>query len=224
MRRSPHSVAFAQDNGGVATTRRAVWTENRERLIETARTMFAERGYRGTTTRDLALAAGVAEPTLFRHFPSKAALFDAAVLSPVHDFLHEFVERHRAHPIGERDVYEATRSFYSELYAELTRDSPLLIAVVAALAFEESDTELTTTLQPKLRGLLSGLDEHFADEFGTRRFGIDSSLALRIMFGSVLGLAVHGEWLFADGPPDADRLVDAMTLLTVSGLTGGGQR
>ena len=224
MRRSFESAALVADNATVPPARRAVWTENRERLIAAARVMFAERGYRGTTTRDLALAAGVVEPTLFRHFPSKAELFDAAVVAPLHDFLHAFVERQRERPIGTRDVYEATREFYAVLYAELTRDARQLIAVVAALAFEESDTELVTTLRPKLRALLSELDEHFAREFGARGFAIDPGLALRMMFGAVIGLAVHGDWLFAEGaPPDAERLIETMVLLTVSGLTGGGQ-
>lgn len=204
-------------------TRRAVWTENRERLIDAAREMFSARGYRGTTTRDLAVAAGIAEPTLFRHFPSKAELFDVAVVEPVHDFLHEFVERHRQHPIGSRDVHEATRSFYSELYTELAGDARLLIALVAALSFDESDTELMTTIRPKLQNLLTGLDQHFAREFGSRGFAIDPGIGLRIMFGAVLGLSVHGDWLFPDGQrPDADHLIDQMTTLTVSGLTGEG--
>jgi AcrR family transcriptional regulator len=36
--------------------------------------LFARRGYDGTTTRDLAEAANVAEGTLFRHFPNKKAI------------------------------------------------------------------------------------------------------------------------------------------------------
>jgi AcrR family transcriptional regulator len=36
--------------------------------------LFASRGYDGTTTRDLASAAGVAEGTLFRHFENKKAI------------------------------------------------------------------------------------------------------------------------------------------------------
>jgi len=49
--------------------------ERRRQLLEVAATLFAERGYRGTTTADLAAAAGVSEPIIYRHFESKLALF-----------------------------------------------------------------------------------------------------------------------------------------------------
>ncbi len=45
-----------------------------ERILKAAQKLFARRGYGGTTTRDLAQAAGIAEGTLFRHFESKKAI------------------------------------------------------------------------------------------------------------------------------------------------------
>jgi AcrR family transcriptional regulator len=48
--------------------------ETRTRILEAAQRLFARKGYDGTTTRDLALAAGVAEGTLFRHFTNKKAI------------------------------------------------------------------------------------------------------------------------------------------------------
>lgn len=44
------------------------------KILKAAQRLFARRGYGGTTTRDLAQAAGVAEGTLFRHFESKKAI------------------------------------------------------------------------------------------------------------------------------------------------------
>lgn len=49
-------------------------SETRSRILKSALRLFARRGYDGTTTRDLADAAGVAEGTLFRHFPNKKAI------------------------------------------------------------------------------------------------------------------------------------------------------
>lgn len=49
-------------------------TETRQRILQAAQHLFACRGYDGTTTRDLASAAGVAEGTLFRHFENKKAI------------------------------------------------------------------------------------------------------------------------------------------------------
>jgi AcrR family transcriptional regulator len=44
------------------------------KILAAALRLFSQRGYGGTTTRDLAEAAGVAEGTLFRHFESKKAI------------------------------------------------------------------------------------------------------------------------------------------------------
>lgn len=50
----------------------------RERLLEAARELFTTTGYHDTTTPILARRAGVAEGTIYRHFPSKQALLNAA--------------------------------------------------------------------------------------------------------------------------------------------------
>ena len=49
-------------------------TETSARILKAARRLFARKGYDGTTTRDLAQAAGIAEGTIFRHFPNKKAI------------------------------------------------------------------------------------------------------------------------------------------------------
>jgi AcrR family transcriptional regulator len=53
--------------------------ETRTRILQAAETLFAKRGFEGTTTRDLAQAVGVAEGTLFRHFPTKKAILTEVV-------------------------------------------------------------------------------------------------------------------------------------------------
>ena len=50
----------------------------RDRLLEAARELFTTAGYHDTTTPILAMRAGVAEGTIYRHFPSKQALLNAA--------------------------------------------------------------------------------------------------------------------------------------------------
>jgi AcrR family transcriptional regulator len=51
--------------------------ERREAIIKAVRQVFAEKGFHGTTTRELAEAASVSEALLFKHFPTKEALFGA---------------------------------------------------------------------------------------------------------------------------------------------------
>jgi AcrR family transcriptional regulator len=53
--------------------------ERRLHLIETAIRLFTDGSYRGTTTAEIARAAGVSEPILYRHFASKRALYLAAL-------------------------------------------------------------------------------------------------------------------------------------------------
>lgn len=53
--------------------------QRREQLLDTAVTLFAERGYGGATTAELAKAAGVTEPIIYRHFRSKKDLFIAVI-------------------------------------------------------------------------------------------------------------------------------------------------
>jgi TetR/AcrR family transcriptional regulator len=49
--------------------------ERRAALLDCACETFARGSYRGTTTAELAAAAGVTEPVLYRHFDSKRALY-----------------------------------------------------------------------------------------------------------------------------------------------------
>ncbi|MBK6316721.1 MAG: TetR/AcrR family transcriptional regulator [Blastocatellia bacterium] len=49
----------------------------REQLIGVAVDLFSRKGFSGTTTKEIAAAAGVTEALIFRHFPTKDALYDA---------------------------------------------------------------------------------------------------------------------------------------------------
>jgi AcrR family transcriptional regulator len=51
----------------------------RDQLLEAAAQLYAEAGYRGATTRRIAVKAGVNEITLFRQFGSKDALIREAI-------------------------------------------------------------------------------------------------------------------------------------------------
>jgi AcrR family transcriptional regulator len=53
--------------------------ERREALVDTALRVFSAGSYRGTTTAEIARAAGVSEPILYRHFESKRDLYLACI-------------------------------------------------------------------------------------------------------------------------------------------------
>lgn len=52
---------------------------SRERILEAAARVYAKHGFRGATTRLIAIEAGVNEVTLFRTFGSKGALLEAVL-------------------------------------------------------------------------------------------------------------------------------------------------
>src|SRR5438270_5735446 len=58
--------------------------DRRTQLLEIALNFFAKKGFNGTTTKEIAAAAGVTEAIIFRHFPSKQALYTAVL-----DYHHE---------------------------------------------------------------------------------------------------------------------------------------
>lgn len=80
--------------------------DRRAQLIDVALDVFSRKGFRGATTKEIAAEAGVTEAIIFRHFPSKEALY-AAVL----DSRLASAERRRRHAelgaLMERDDDEA---------------------------------------------------------------------------------------------------------------------
>jgi TetR/AcrR family transcriptional regulator len=54
-------------------------SERRRQILDAAAALFAESGFTGTTTRQIAAAVGISETLLFRHFPSKDALYAASL-------------------------------------------------------------------------------------------------------------------------------------------------
>jgi TetR/AcrR family transcriptional regulator len=53
--------------------------DRQRQLLEAALNVFSRRGFKGTTTKEIAAAAGVTEAIIFQHFPSKEALYSAVL-------------------------------------------------------------------------------------------------------------------------------------------------
>src|SRR5260221_5690416 len=70
--------------------------ERRAAIIKAVRQVFAEKGFDGTTTRELAAAAGGSEALLFKHFPNKEALYSAMQLSRCNERDIDQIERLKA--------------------------------------------------------------------------------------------------------------------------------
>lgn len=51
----------------------------RQQILDVAIQLFSQKGFRGTTTKEIALAAGVNEAIIFRHFATKRDLYSAII-------------------------------------------------------------------------------------------------------------------------------------------------
>jgi len=87
---------------GAPATSRMTAKSRRQQLIETAIRLFSQKGFRGTTTKEIAVAAGVTEAIIFRHFKSKDDLY-AAILD------HKACEANLNKKLDELRVYAERR-------------------------------------------------------------------------------------------------------------------
>ena len=84
----------------VATGKRPVrarrsGNEVRALIAASARAVFAERGFAGATTREIADRAGASEVLIFRYFGSKATLFEEIIVAPFDKLIGDFLDSHR---------------------------------------------------------------------------------------------------------------------------------
>lgn len=108
---------------------RADARRNREKVVRAAREAFAASGY-GVPLDEIAARAGVGPGTVYRHFPSKEALFEAVVAARVQDLTDD--ARRRA---GDADAGQAFFGFLGRLADEAAakRDMPDAIEVAGPL-------------------------------------------------------------------------------------------
>jgi AcrR family transcriptional regulator len=87
--------AAAHPNVVLDDPRRTKGERTAERILDAAEALFAERGYAGTSLRDVATEVGLRTPSLYNHFPSKDSLYAAVLergIRPVFEVLSEVVE------------------------------------------------------------------------------------------------------------------------------------
>lgn len=85
-------------------------TISTERIVECARAQFLAHGY-AVPTSAIASAAGISEGTIFKRFPTKIALFSAAMGLPEPRFLEAMPAR-----VGSGDIAEQLRLLGTEIY------------------------------------------------------------------------------------------------------------
>lgn len=199
---------------GHATRRNPI--ELRALALEAAEQVFAERGYAGATSRELARAAGVSESVLYRHFGSKGRLFTEAVLSPFLRFLDTFSDvsaRYLSEPLPTETM---ARLFVSGLIDQLTVHRQALRTFLAAS--EDIDVPAKTTFQAALNNVFVRLGNVIAVEQGARGKPtrvLGPEMDVRAAVGMFIALVVLDDWMFPPGDdrPSRDQLVDHLTSL-----------
>src|SRR5260370_21043784 len=115
--------AGRRETGGAVRVQRADARANRVRILDVADDVFGEGG-ESASTEEVARLAGVGIATVFRHFPTKAALLEA-VLARRFDRLREQAEA----LFDAADPGQAFLGFFRHLVA----DAPAKIGIAEAL-------------------------------------------------------------------------------------------
>ncbi len=71
------STTETHDQEKVKYKKRVCKEDRREQILLIASQIFSQKGFNGTTTKEIAEQVGVSEAIIFRHFPSKQALYSA---------------------------------------------------------------------------------------------------------------------------------------------------
>ena len=138
--------------------------ERRADLLRQAVAEFAKHGYQGTSTEDVARAAGISQPYLFKMFPTKKALFIALVEHGFERVRDAFIEA-----TGDATGEDALARM-GERYGELLRDRDELLLQMQAYAASD-DPEIGAVTRREFGRLwrevlrLSGMDEQCIQEF-----------------------------------------------------------
>jgi AcrR family transcriptional regulator len=192
--------------------------DRRRQLLKVAIESFAQNGFSGTKTKEIAAAAGVSEAILFRHFASKEDLY------------HAILDEKEATMGGERWFVEM-----KEL-AERRDDRGLFrhVAWQMIRSFREDTAFHRLLLYASLEGHL--LADLFHERFGlpmgdflTRYVALrqkegafrecDPGVAVMFAIGSMIHYAMARHVLGAKKfPPDEDAIVDQFVELTLGAL------
>ena len=178
----------------------------RDRIVDAALALFAERGFRGTSVGEIEEAAGLSPRSggLYKHFPSKEALLEAAFEERM-AAIDEFNQRLELAPLGDLRA-ELTLTARWGL-AELRRERELVRVVMKdgdrmpALArrFHEAIVERAQRLtETGLRRYASERGAEFADPAATAR----------VVCASLVGFSLE-QALFGEGEVDDERFAAA---------------
>lgn len=144
----------------VPTLRQQQAAARREQILEIALGLFARQGFAGTSTRQIAREAGIAEGLIFHYFPTKEDLLNG-ILETRHSFLGELrvllatTEAHPADEVMRRLADGWLRTLRSEaaITSVMFSEAQINPRVHAALtiAIDEGVSRLSTYLKTRIQ-------------------------------------------------------------------------
>lgn len=174
-----------------------------ENLLLAARQMFARQGYHGTSTKELARMADVAENTLFRHFKRKEDLFWAALRSTLRglelrvDLVDAIAE--------DADPEIVIRQIFTQLFDAMILRPEMFRLIV--IAFIELPWKASAVLNEHIVPTVSTVNEYFAKcmERGKLR-KVPPALVTAAMISTAIGYPTFAALIAnADIPYSDDR-------------------
>jgi AcrR family transcriptional regulator len=120
--------------------RQAAKVRTRQKVLDAARTLFAERGYEPATIRDIAKGAGMSTGAVFANFQDKAELFEAVLSAD----LAKLAETLKAAAAAETSLRARLLAALTAGYHSSLEQLPLVQAVVARSWFQPVAAEMRT--------------------------------------------------------------------------------
>lgn len=186
----------------------------RAQILEAAARVFARYGFRGSTTRAIAQAAGVAEGTLFRYFPTKRhlllALFETLTIRPIQQQLQK---------LESTEPQKWLETFLAERLTAMRAQLPLMQALYQEIRTDEAVRQafITQVVQPFLEQVRNML----ALELRRRNRTLHPGLVLWAIWGALHGVTIFGMELDPDLaalPPE--QVARELSALLLWGLEG----
>jgi AcrR family transcriptional regulator len=195
----------------------------RHRLIQTAATLFVEQGYRATTTKQICERAQTTERTLFRHFTSKAGLFEATVVDPFAEFVDRWLASFDELP-SDRALDEQIYTFVEALVDFLHENRELLRLLMAA---EFDRDEALQGISDKISGQFAEGWRTLADEAGhdllqVRHYNVpDASVAMVAGVSMAMTMVLLDRWVFLHDqrPPRREAIAREVSQMIIYGIS-----
>ncbi len=157
--------------------------QTRTRILRAAQKLFGRQGYEGTTTRDLASSAGVAEGTLFRHFANKKAILIEVATQGWVEILTDLLTE-----LSEMGSYKAVAQVMQHRMLRLHENGDMLRVCFMEAQFHP---ELRDRIQAEVIGKMTDVAEAFFETAMER--GIYRQMNPRVIAQVFLGMfAVAG--------------------------------